>query len=121
MLPAVAAIGVAFWWLFGEKPKSKTGPTVLASMTEQFGTPIGTQNWPAASGRNYRVTHWVSGADAIVLALGGSWGNQPSAPNSLYAFKQTGDVKDTFVLLSGSLPDATATTDMAQLRASLGI
>ena len=121
MLPAIAAIGVGFWWLFGVKPKPPSGPTVLASMTTKYGTPIGTQNWPAASGRVYRITHWISGTDAIVLVLGGSWANQASAPNALYSFKQTGDDTATFALLQGSLPDATATTDMAQLRTSLGI
>jgi hypothetical protein len=121
MLPALAAIGVGLLWLFGGKPKRPSGPTVLASMTTKYGTPIGTQNWPAASGRNYRVTHWISGNEAIVLALGGSWANQASAPDALYSFKQTGDVASTFAVLQASLPDATATTDMAQLRTSLGI
>jgi hypothetical protein len=120
MLPLVVAAAGLGLWLFTRKA-APNGPSTLASMTTKYGTPIGTQNWPAASGRNYRVTHWVSGSDAIVLALGGSWANQPSAPDSLYSFSQTGDDKGTFKLLSSSLPDANATTDMVQLRTSLGI
>jgi hypothetical protein len=121
MIPVIAAIGVGFWWLFGDRPKPASGPTVLASMTTKYGSPIGTQNWPAASGRNYRVTHWTSGNQAIVLALGGAWANQSSAPNSLYAFSAVGDKPQDMKQIAASLPDATATTDMAQLRTSLGI
>jgi len=121
MLPLVVAAAGLGILAFLTRKSSPNGPSTLASMTTKYGTPIGTQNWPAASGRNYRITHWVVGNDAIVLALGGSWGNQPSAPDSLYAFSQTGDVKDTFKVLSASLPDATSVSDMAQLRTSLGI
>lgn len=120
MLPVIAAIGVGAWLWFAGKPRTQSGPSALASMTTKYGTPIGTQNWPATSGRIYRVTHWVSGPEAIVLALGGSWANQTSAPNSLYAFSATASEPPTFTKLQASLPDATASTDMIQLRTSLG-
>ena len=120
MLPLVVAAAGLGLWLFTRKAPPN-GPTVLAAMTTKYGTPIRTQNWPAASGRIYRVTGWASGNDVFILALGGSWGNQPSAPDSLYSFSQTGDDKGTFKLLQSSLPDANATTDMVQLRTSLGI
>lgn len=117
MWPLILAAGGLAALIFGTKNASaKTGPTILAETTTKLGQPVGTQNWPAPSGRVYRVTHWNTAGGQTLLVLGGSWAAQPSAPNAYWLIQITPQGTPT----SSSLePDATARQDLQALLAAV--
>jgi hypothetical protein len=122
MWPLFLLLGVVAVALVSKKAGAPTsaidGPNLLASMTAQYGAPTGTQNAPASSGRNYRVSHW---SNRFVLALGGAWANQPSMPNAAYAYSQNSTDPYHFTELASNLPDTIAIGDMAQIRVAGGL